>query len=344
MALSPTQAQLLDELLSRYERRVAEAFLAAVRDIRNAADFQRLVTALTNRDMQSAIDALHLDPAAFNDLARKIEDAYTTSGKLASDQASPVTTPTGANVVVRFDVRNSRAEAWLRSQSADLVTALIGDQKLAIRNAIAAGQAAGQNPTQTALELVGRMSRVTGQREGGIIGLSSPQEAYLRSARAELASDAPDLLRNYLTRSRRDRRFDRSVAKAIREGTALPDDIAEKAATGYQRSLLKLRADIIGRTETLTSLNAAQHESAMQLVERGLFGASEVTRAWHATHDARTRDTHVVLSGQVVGLHEPFRSPSGALMLFPGDTSLGAPPAETIGCRCVAITKLPKLI
>ncbi|MBN5145921.1 terminase small subunit [Stenotrophomonas maltophilia] len=34
-------------------------------------------------------------------------------------------------------------------------------------------------------------------------------------------------------------------------------------------------------------------------------------------------------------LTEPFQTPSGALMRFPGDTSLGACPEETIGCRCM---------
>jgi len=31
----------------------------------------------------------------------------------------------------------------------------------------------------------------------------------------------------------------------------------------------------------------------------------------------------------------PFQSPSGALMRFPGDASLGAGPAELVGCRCM---------
>jgi hypothetical protein len=338
--LTAAQAQLLDGLLARYERAVSDAFLAAAADLANAADFQRLVTALGQNDLLAAMDALHLDAAAFEALTRQIEAAYHDSGRAAADAVSPVVTPDGARVVVRFDGRNLRAETWLKTRSATLVTNLIGDQQLAIRNALLAGQQAGQNPTQTALELVGRVARGSNRRVGGLIGLSSPQEGYLRSARAELASPDPEGLRNYLTRGLRDRRFDRSIAKALREGTGLPGDIADKAGDAYATRLLKLRADTIGRTETLTSLNAAQYESAQQLVEKGLFQVSEVTRVWRATPDGRTRDTHVALSGHEAALGQPFRSPSGALMLFPGDTSLGAPASETVNCRCFASTKL----
>ena len=46
----------------------------------------------------------------------------------------------------------------------------------------------------------------------------------------------------------------------------------------------------------------------------------------------RTRLTHAVLDGKTAGLREPFRSPSGAFLMFPGDPS--APGAEIINCRC----------
>jgi hypothetical protein len=41
-----------------------------------------------------------------------------------------------------------------------------------------------------------------------------------------------------------------------------------------------------------------------------------------------------------VGLKEPFTSPTGARLMYPGDTSLGAGPAETIQCRCTVSVRI----
>ena len=41
------------------------------------------------------------------------------------------------------------------------------------------------------------------------------------------------------------------------------------------------------------------------------------------------------MNGQVVqGLDTPFVSPSGAMLRYPGDTSMGAGADEVAGCRC----------
>jgi hypothetical protein len=46
------------------------------------------------------------------------------------------------------------------------------------------------------------------------------------------------------------------------------------------------------------------------------------------------------MEGQAVGLDEPFISPTGAKMMHPGDTSLGAGGDEVIMCRCRARLKV----
>ncbi|MER8471544.1 hypothetical protein [Mesorhizobium sp. M1405] len=83
--------------------------------------------------------------------------------------------PSGFQVVLRWDARNMAAETWLREHSAQLVTNIVADQQIAIRAAFSEGLARGTNPTRTALEVVGRINRVTGSREGGVIGLTTVQ-------------------------------------------------------------------------------------------------------------------------------------------------------------------------
>jgi hypothetical protein len=154
--------------------------------------------------------------------------------------------------------------------------------------------------------------------------------------RAELS----DLDSNYFTRELRDKRFDSIVKKAIDSETPLSDDTISKIITSYNNRLLKFRADTVARTETIQAMNAADWEAHKQLVETGVVGASAVERLWDGVGDNRERWSHQQMDakygtqGKGVGLNEPFVLPSGHKLMFPGDTSMGADGAETIGCRC----------
>lgn len=331
MASRAELERLYQELLDRHGQAIARAFIDAIDDLRTAAEVQRVVDAIAAGNVQGALEALHLDPAAYGPLEDAIARTYGEGGQSAL-QALPKRTPDGTALVIRFHARNPRAEAWLRTHSADLVTHIIEEQRTAVRQTLIAGMEAGRNPRSVALDIVGRVNRLTGKREGGILGLTPSQETFVRSARAELASGDPEALRHYLTRNRRDRRFDRTVAKAIREEKPVPPEIARKAVDAYTRRLEALRGEMIGRTEALSALNAAQYEALRQAVENGALQASQVRRQWVSAGDARVRHSHRGLDGDVVGLDEAFVSPSGARLKFPGDPS--APASERVGCRC----------
>ena len=329
MPRKPTQQQVFDELLTHYEGAIADAFRATVADLRSTADLQRVITALEAGNLSAAVEALHLDPAAYGPLQDAVQASYIAGGTSGAGLAN---SQTDASVVIRFNARNFRAEAWLRDHSSTLVTRIVEDQRTAVRQALAAGMERGVNPKTTALDIVGRVNRATGQREGGILGLTAQQEAFSRSARDELASGDPALLRNYLTRTRRDARFDRSVAKAIRDETPVPADIIGKATERYKARLLELRGTTIGRTEAMASLHAAKQEAYLQAADAGQVSEADVRRVWDSAGDMRVRHTHAILDGETAGLREPFRSVSGALLMYPGDPS--APAAEIIACRC----------
>lgn len=330
----PTQQQAFDDLLAKFEPEIAAAFRTAIADIRSRANLAKVIEALSTGDMPGALDALYIEEPAFAAVVEAIRASYTAGGNAGVATMQRIDDRDGRAVVIRFDGRNARAEAWLTGHSSDLVTQIVSDQRNAIRTALNEGMVRGAHPRTVALDVVGRIDRATGRRQGGVIGLTSQQEEYSRTAAQELASGDTAAMRNYLTRARRDKRFDRSVTKAIREGAKIPADTAGKAVTGYRNRLLQLRGEMIGRTEALTSLRAAKHESYLQAVGRGSVTARSIRRTWRDAGDLRVRHTHVGLNGETVGLTEAFKSPSGALLLFPGDTSLGASASEVIGCRC----------
>lgn len=327
------QRQVYADLLERYGRLVADAFMKAVDDLKRSAEIERVVAAMQAGDIEAALEAVHIDPEAFNEIADRIREAHAEAGKITAE-GMPRRRPDGTALVVRFDGRNPEAEAWLSRHSSDLITRLTEEQRQLVRASLSESMRRGVNPRQAALDVVGRINRVTGRREGGVLGLSLPQESFVSKARDQLASSDPADLRAYLTRTKRDKRFDRSVTKAIREGTAVDPAIAAKAITAYERRLLKLRGDTIGRVETMTSMQRAKFEAYRQAVASGKVAENTVTKVWRSAGDFRVRHTHRGLNGDSARLNEPFRSPSGALLRFPMDTALGAGADEIVGCRC----------
>lgn len=207
-----------------------------------------------------------------------------------------------------------------------------------------AGLEQGQAPRAVALDVVGRINKATGKREGGLIGLTSGQAEWVMNARAELLSGRPADLRNYLTRTRRDRRYDAMVRRALAEGRPLTVKDADLLTGRYKDRLLKMRGDTIARTESINALRAGQWEGYQQLVDSGQVRADQITRKWQATGDDRTRHDHMTMNGQTVkGMDAPFVAPDGSRLMFPGDTSLGASPAQTIQCRCFAKVRIKYL-
>lgn len=330
MARRPTQKRLFRELAAKYGQEVAEAFMAAIRDLTRNTQVQRVIAALERGDLQSALDALHLNRAAFQPLEVKLTEAFTAGG-----QGAVASMPAAVSIGFRFDPGNQRAAAIIRERAARLITGLIDTEMQQARQHLADGMARGASPRSVALDLVGRVSRATGNREGGLIGLSGPYRDYVATARAELASTDPALLRNYLTRKQRDRRYDRAVARAIETGKPVPPETARTAVTRYSARLVRLRGEVIARTEGIPAIRAAKHEAYQQLVDDGRVDALDIVRGWSTTTDGRQRDSHDAMNGQKVrGLDAPFVSPSGAQMMFPGDQSRGAGAAETVACRC----------
>lgn len=341
MAKRPTQRQLFRELAAKFGPEIAQAFRAALQELRSGVEVQKLILAIGRGDLAGAMDALHIDRSAFAGLEEKLAEAYAAGGR-----GAVASMPLAVSIGFRFDPGNQRAASWIRQHAARLITGLVENEREQARQHIAAGMARGAPPRSVALDLVGRINRATGRRDGGLIGLSGPQRVYVEAARAELLSGDPAQLRNYLSRARRVKYpFDRAVNKAIKAKKPLDADTVAAAVRAYENSLLKHRGEVIARTEALPAIRAAKREAYQQLVDDGRVDAMSIVRGWSAVGDSRTRDTHADMNRQEVrGLDAPFVSPSGAQFHYPGDTSLGAPAAEVIACRCddyIAIRRWP---
>jgi len=329
MASRSTLQDRIQALLTKYEPQIRDAFLASISDITNRAKLGAIIAALERGDIEGALAAVHVEPAAFQPLESAIRTGFVQA---ATTTAAAIP----AQVVVRFDARNPAAEQWLSTHSSQAIVEIVADQRTAVRIALTDGMARGDNPRTTALNVVGRIGQ-SGRREGGIVGLTSQMERYVANARAELTSGNPVTMRGYFTRLRRDKRFDGIVLKAIKDGKPVDAATVSRLTSRYADRLLALRGETIGRTESMASIHEAQHQAYLQAVGKGAVKASAVRRTWIATKDSRTRDSHRHLDGTTVGLNERF--PNGCL--FPGDPS--ADIAEIANCRCHLMVRIDRL-
>jgi len=316
--------------LDRLEPALARAFQEAVQDIRSSAQRDVIIAAIERQDVEAVIQALRLGREFFAPLDARIEQSFIQGALWQMGQVPKKIGPEGLNLIVRFDQRNPRAESWTRERGATLVTETTADQRQLVREAVEDGIATGRGAARISRDLIGTLQG--NERRGGLIGLHSRQAEAVRRARAELSD--PDAMRAYLSRTRRDKRFDRTVAKAIREGNPLNAAQVDKITRRYADRLLQTRGNRIARTEAHNAFSAGRNEAVMQMVEGGQVPPSAIKLVWQATVSRRTRDTHLAMNGMEVPYGQPFQSPSGALLAFPGDTSLGAPAEETINCRC----------
>lgn len=323
--------QIIADLVDKLSPALRNAFLASIQDVTDNVILADMIKAIEANDYQRAFRVLGLSDAAMRPITKALADIFETGGNAVGDTFPKKlrTNEQAVRSVFRFDVRNPRAEKWLQDQSGSLITRIKEDARVNIRNVMQVNLEAGNNPKTTALDIVGRIG-MSGHREGGIIGLAQNQELWVRNARRDLQNLDP----NYFKRLRRDKRFDSIVKKAVDNKSPLSADTIEKLISRYKDSLLQLRGETIARTETIQSLNRSEYEAFHQAIDSGAADQSAVKREWDATLDDRTRDTHRAMDGQEVGLDEPFKTPDGELLMFPGDYSLGADASEIINCRC----------
>jgi hypothetical protein len=320
------------DALAKLEPQVQRAFLEAIGDITRVIDLQSVVRALEAGDIEAAVKAMRFEASLFGAVDRSLEEAYRAGGIAAIGSLPVIRDPfDGGRIALGFDGRHPRAERWARDMSSRLIVEIVEDQRNMARDVIRQGLEAGRGPRATALDIVGRVNKTTKRREGGLIGLTSNQAQWVKNAEDQLRAGDYS---GYLGRDLRNKQFDNLVAKAARDGRPLTGAEIEKVSGAYRSNILRYRGETIARTETITAYRAGNREGFQQLVDTGAVRDDQIVRVWGATGDKRTRDSHGFMNGdRVRGLKEPWRV-GGSLMLYPGDTSLGASGGQTINCRC----------
>lgn len=323
-----------DALIKKAKEEIRAAFIRAVKEGRRDINYAALEKAFAAGNVTEALSALNLSRATFLEYADAVDEAVIRAGTAeaaAVNSAYNLRKPDGMSAKLAFDYRDPSVEQILREFSGMKVVDILEDQLAGIRSVLEQGLAAGNGPRAVATRIAGQVNPLTGQREGGLVGLTKSQMENLTRAANELTSGDPARLRNYLDRAMRDKRYDKYVREAI-DGKPIPQDILRKMDNAMMNRALQVRAETIARTEAMQALHIGQQEAYQQAINQGLVQPGEITRVWESSGDGRTRESHDEMHGQEVGWDEDFTTPSGIRLAFPGDPA--GPPEEIINCRC----------
>lgn len=232
--------------------------------------------------------------------------------------------------MIRF--RDRVAENWLRSKSKASPDGANAPIDAELYRIVADGFERGDNPRKVGLELAGRVNPETGKRENGLITLDKLEEKIIIDFENFLNIPSEEYFKFEL----RNRKFDRSMRRHIRENTNPSSERIKKLVNEFEAKLIKQKADNFAQSLMLAALNRSNFISIKEATFRNNRNPLAITRVWESCGDDKVRESHRALDGQkVAGFEDCFISPiTGAKMLYPGDQSHGAPDAEIRGCRC----------
>lgn len=122
-------------------------------------------------------------------------------------------------------------------------------------------------------------------------------------------------------------------AEAARKKRLQPASDARQASDKARQRMAAFGEQFSNQMKRIRRTHATASAARLELIALKEGGFS--LKQWIAHHDNRTRDTHMVADGQIVGIDEYFRV-GAALLEFPGDPN-SSDYGEIANCRCVLV-------
>lgn len=319
-----------------YDSRLREAFLDSISNIASRIDIERLAMAIETRHIETAAELVQMVESDFAPLHNAIQEAVGAGGQ-ATSNALPSVIAGGQRIKLSFNPGSRRAMEAVESLHTNLIREVRESTRTAIKDHIRTGLEFGKNPRATAREIRGVYDYAQRRYRGGVIGLTEKQEGWVTNAERQLRSGDRREMRKYLSRKLRDRRHDRTILKAINEGTPLPEGTIRKATLSYRRRTIKYRAETIARDQSLEALSKGQDVAMGQHIDTGSIQEKDVLQFWLNAGDKRVRDSHrmvPVMNRQGVRRGRHFLTPLGPLLRPRDRSSPGSLPENVIQCRC----------
>lgn len=302
---------------------IERAFRKGVARITDEIRIGELREALDAGDYGAILNAVDIEPAAFDELRVLLVQVYAEGG-ISEITGMPYRDRP------RWNSATTQGERFARDQIGGKITLITEDMRVAVRETVADGYALGRSHSRMALDIAGRMGP-GGRRVGGIVGLNAQQAGYVANMRRYLDvwPDWPSIKRMTL----RDKRFDAMIKRAYEDGRPLTKDQIDRITQAYSNRLLRHRGEVIARTERGSADNAGRMEAWRQAADKLGLPYDRIVKTWvHSSRMMYPRDAHLALAGtDVVGL-DGFFDVNGHMATRPYDPIL--PASEVVNCGC----------
>lgn len=210
------------------------------------------------------------------------------------------------DVNVNFGVLQPRVVEAIRTMDDRVTERLRGEVRASYRGIMEQAYVDGIGPRQAA----GRVRH--------LLGLAPNELRQVANFRAALSGKDG---RDWRTYTARDRRYDRTIAKALQGGGLTPERI-DAMVEAYARKRLALSAEAHARTTMLNASKAGQQASWQSAVDQGIIDGSLLSKEWITVGDSKVRPDHVEMRGEVAAFDQPYSNGQ----VVPGESEWN--------CRC----------
>jgi hypothetical protein len=313
MAVSPQQKRL-QRLIASYERKIRAGFRTKVEEARRLVGLDELAALIESGDIEGALAVALIIPQEINALA--------IAAFLAAAEQTSREIFAAISIDVQFDDAQDNALRIMRNRALQVTSQFTHKQEEAIREVLLDGIRRGINPRQQAMAL------------RNLIGLTAKQVKAVNNFRNMLEEGSKEVL----TRKLRDKRFDRTINRAIREDKRIERARIDRMVTRYRERYINHRAGVIAQTEALSAVHQGKEAMFDTAIAEGHLTRERLEGTWVTVQDALRRHHHATMQGQKQPHGQYFISGLGNQLLHPGDPN--APIEEIAHCRCLKVTRI----
>lgn len=311
-------------LLQRLNRRAAQLEPALARELLDAfeairralspADLGRLIGTESVERLLSETLTDELLEQELSGFRAELQNVLREATRMMASDVPGMVSSAIRESNIAFNVLNPNVIEAIRALDTRVMTTLKASIRETVRQTVETGLSDGAGPRAIARQIRDSVG-IAPHQQKAIDGFRRALEGGPRSAVWQKAFDY----------KLRDRRFDRTLARAIEARQGLTPDQINRMVAAYERRMLAHHAETVARTAAIDALKAGHRLNWEQAIERGVVERARMRKRWSDSRDSKVRPTHRKMHGEVVHFDETFSNGQ----MIPGD--------DEFGCRCLAI-------